>query len=413
VTIARRRAGEVDSKGGPRQTANAVVPIEHVLELVASATTADALHLDPLPLGRRPYRELLQALGVAVYTTDAEGRITFYNEAAAEFWGRRPELGEEWCGSWRLYWSDGTPMAHAECPMAIALREERAVRGYEAVAERPDGTRVSFVPYPTPLHDPAGNMVGAVNVLVDITERRRAEDALLASNAVKDEFLGLVSHELRTPVTTIFGNARLLRDRGTRIPEHDRESMVADIAEDSERLLGIIENLLLLTRLGATPNIDLEPQVLAHVVRKAIDSFRRRHPGRNVTLHSEPRHIIVEADRTYLELVMENLLSNADKYSPAHSDVDVVIRVDEADALVSVLDRGIGIGAADAEKLFTPFYRTDAAKSHANGIGIGLAVCKRVVDSQGGRIWARPRQGGGSELAFALPLATDFGDSAD
>jgi signal transduction histidine kinase len=247
----------------------------------------------------------------------------------------------------------------------------------------------------------------------EVAERRRAEDALLASNAVKDEFLGLVSHELRTPVTTIFGNARLLRDRGDRIREPDRDSMIADIAEDSERLLGIIENLLLLTRLGTGPNIDLEPQVLAHVVRKSTDSFRRRHPGRVVSLHSEPRHIIVEADRTYLELVMENLLSNADKYSPAHVEIDVVIRVDGTEARVSVLDRGIGIGEADAEKLFTPFYRTDAAKSHANGIGIGLAVCKRVIESQGGRIWARPRVGGGSELAFALPLATDFGDSPD
>jgi PAS domain S-box-containing protein len=412
VTIARRE-GAVRSPGSPRETIDPVEPVEHVLELVASATTAESLRLDAIPLARRPYRELLQALGVAVYTTDAEGRITFYNEAAVEFWGRRPEIGEEWCGSWRLYWSDGTPMAHGDCPMAIALREDRAVRGYEAIAERPDGTRVSFVPYPTPLHDPAGDLVGAVNVLVDITERRRAEDALVASNAVKDEFLGLVSHELRTPVTTIFGNARLLRDRAARIPEPDRKSMIADIAEDSERLLGIIENLLLLTRLGASPNIDLEPQVLAHVVRKSIDSFRRRHPGRTVTLHSEPRHIIVEADRTYLELVMENLLSNADKYSPAHAEVDVIMRVEGPEACVSVLDRGIGMGEADAAKLFTPFYRTKAAKSHANGIGIGLAVCRRVIDSQGGRIWAGPRHGGGSELSFALPLATDFGDSPD
>jgi PAS domain S-box-containing protein len=383
-----------------------------ILELITSRAAEPATDA-PLPLGRRPYRELLQALGVAVYTTDADGRITFFNDAAAEFWGRRPELGEEWCGSWRLYWSDGTPLPHGECPMAIALREGRPVRGYDAIAERPDGTRVSFVPYPTPLFDPAGKLVGAVNVLVDITERRRAEEALLASNAVKDEFLGLVSHELRTPVTTIFGNARLLRDRGNRIGESDRTSMIADVAEDSERLLGIIENLLLLTRLGAGPNIDLEPQVLAHVVRKSIDSFRRRHPGRSVTLRSAPRHIIVEADRTYLELVMENLLSNADKYSPAHGEIEVVLSVDDVEACVSVLDRGIGIGEADAEKLFTPFYRTDAAKSHANGIGIGLAVCKRVIDSQDGRIWARPRKGGGSELAFALPLAPDSGDSSD
>ena len=409
MTVARpSTAGLPTTEPAPEES----VGLEHALELITSYQ-AEPARDEPLPLGRRPYRELLQALGVAVYTTDADGRITFFNDAAAAFWGRRPELGEEWCGSWRLYWSDGSPMAHEECPMAIALREGRPVRGYDAIAERPDGTRVSFVPYPTPLYDVAGKLVGAVNVLVDITERRRAEEALLASNAVKDEFLGLVSHELRTPVTTIFGNARLLRDRGERIGEPDRQSMIADVAEDSERLLGIIENLLLLTRLGAGPNIDLEPQVLAHLVRKSIDSFRRRHPGRRVTLHSEPRHIIVEADRTYLELVMENLLSNADKYSPAQAEIEVVLRVDDTEASVSVLDRGIGIAPADAEKLFTPFYRTDAAKSHANGIGIGLAVCKRVIDSQGGRIWARPRQGGGSELAFALPLAQDFGDASD
>src|SRR6187549_2436999 len=95
--------------------------------------------------------ELLQALPVAVYTTDADGRITFFNEAAAELWGRRPELGEEWCGSWRLFWPDGTPMPHDECPMALTLKEQRPVRGSQAMAERPDGTRVSFVPYPTPL----------------------------------------------------------------------------------------------------------------------------------------------------------------------------------------------------------------------------------------------------------------------
>ncbi|MDQ6795545.1 MAG: ATP-binding protein [Chloroflexota bacterium] len=233
-----------------------------------------------------------------------------------------------------------------------------------------------------------------------------------ASNAVKDEFLGLVSHELRTPVTTIFGNARLLRDKGERLAERDRKSMIVDMADDSERLLGIIENLLLLTRLESGPHIDLEPQVLAHIVRKSIDSFRRRHPGRDVTLSTEPRHIIVDADRTYLELVMENLLSNADKYSPAGRAVDVLIQVDDGEAQVIVLDRGIGINEGEAAQLFTPFYRTEAAKSRANGIGIGLAVCKRVVEGQDGRIWARPRAGGGSELGFALPLAGDPGEPA-
>src|ERR671922_200692 len=111
---------------------------------------------------------LLEALPVAVYTTDAEGRITFYNQAAAEFWGYRPTLGGLWCGSWKLYWPDGRPLPHDECPMAIALKEGREVRGMTAIAERPDGTRVHFMPYPTPIRDANGRVIGGVNMLVDI-----------------------------------------------------------------------------------------------------------------------------------------------------------------------------------------------------------------------------------------------------
>jgi PAS domain-containing protein len=90
--------------------------------------------------------QIVQNLPVAVYSTDAAGRITFYNDAAASLWGRRPELGEDWwCGSWRLFWPNGAPMAHDQCPMAVALKTGRAARGAEAIAERPDGTRVPFL----------------------------------------------------------------------------------------------------------------------------------------------------------------------------------------------------------------------------------------------------------------------------
>src|SRR3546814_10529328 len=107
---------------------------------------------------------LLEALPVAVYTTDAHGRITFYNEAAAALWGCRPELGSDrWCGSWRLYWPDGRSMRHDECPMAVTLREGRAAQGSEAVAERPDGTRVPFAPYPSLLRNASGRVIGAIN----------------------------------------------------------------------------------------------------------------------------------------------------------------------------------------------------------------------------------------------------------
>ena len=120
--------------------------------------------------------ELLDALPVAVYATDAEGNITYYNEAAAELWGHRPPLGSsQWCGSWKLYWPDGRPLPHDQCPMAVTLKEGRPVRGIEAIAERPDGTRVNFLPYPTPLRDATGRVTGAINLLIDITERHANE----------------------------------------------------------------------------------------------------------------------------------------------------------------------------------------------------------------------------------------------
>jgi PAS domain S-box-containing protein len=143
------------------------------------SSPAHGTWLDGSAAAAEPWPQLLEALPAAVYTTDAAGRVTFFNEAAVELAGRRPKLGEDlWCVSWRLCRSDGTPLAHDECPMAIALREDRPVRGVEVIAERPDGTRVHLLPYPTPLHDSSGAMIGAVNVLVDITDRKQAEEAI-------------------------------------------------------------------------------------------------------------------------------------------------------------------------------------------------------------------------------------------
>jgi PAS domain S-box-containing protein len=127
----------------------------------------------------RRLRQIIDALPAAIYTTDAEGRVTMFNEAAATFAGRTPQLGtDSWCVTWRLFWPDGTPMPHDQCPMATAVKERRPIRGIEGIVERPDGTRRRFIPYPTPLFDSSGTMVGAVNMAVDITDRKLAEEAI-------------------------------------------------------------------------------------------------------------------------------------------------------------------------------------------------------------------------------------------
>ena len=123
--------------------------------------------------------QVLDALPTALYTTDTEGRVTYCNHAAIELAGRRPEIGRDlWCVAWRLYNPDGSPLPLDECPMAVALRQKRPIRGVEVVAERPDGTRAPLMPHPTPLFDESGVFAGAVNVLVDITELKRAETAV-------------------------------------------------------------------------------------------------------------------------------------------------------------------------------------------------------------------------------------------
>ncbi len=150
------------------------------------------------------FHQLLEALPVPVYTTDKSGTITYYNRAAAEFAGREPVVGKEkWCVTFRLFTTDGRELPHDQCPMAVALRENRPVRNIDAIAQRPDGTLFPFLPFPTPLHDENGEVIGAVNVLIDLTERKRAEEtAGHLSAIVESSFDGIISKDLNGRIKT-------------------------------------------------------------------------------------------------------------------------------------------------------------------------------------------------------------------
>jgi len=124
----------------------------------------------------KAFRDMVEALPLAIYATDAQGRLTYSNDAARKLSGRTPELGtDKWCVTWKIFLPDGTPLPHDQCPMALALKGIPVPNGIECVAERPDGTRSWFTPYPAVLRDSKGVIVGGVNVLVDITDRKSAE----------------------------------------------------------------------------------------------------------------------------------------------------------------------------------------------------------------------------------------------
>lgn len=175
-TIRRRKDGslvDISLTISPvRDAAGRIVGASKIARDITEQKVAEAKVRD----SERHLQDLLAAIPAAIYTTDQQGKITYFNEAAVELAGRTPVIGsDEWCVTWKLYWPDGTPLPHDQCPMAVSLREGRPVRGVEAIAERPDGTRIPFIPYPTPMRDAAGEIVGGINMLVDVSERKQAE----------------------------------------------------------------------------------------------------------------------------------------------------------------------------------------------------------------------------------------------
>jgi PAS domain S-box-containing protein len=217
--------------------------------------------------------QVLDKLPAAVYITDAEGKITYFNEAAAALWGYRPTLNsDQWCGSWRLYWPDGRPMRHDECPMAVALKEQRIVRGGEAIAERPDGTRVPFMAFPTPLYDASDTMIGAVNMLVDVSERQRGEHA---------------AHRL----------AAIVESSDDAIVSKDLNGVIATWNKAAERLFGYFAEEVIgkpITIIIPHDRLDEETGILQRVRRgERIDHFetvRQRKDGSliNISLTVSP-----------------------------------------------------------------------------------------------------------------------------
>jgi len=169
---------DVFISGAPEIQDGEVVGISCIARDITERIKAE----EALRFSEARYRDLIQALPAAVYTTDARGRITLYNQAAITLWGRVPELDKDlWCGWWKLYRPDGTPLPFDECPMAVALREDRPIRGEEILIERPDGTRRNVLPHPEPMRNAQGVVVGGINMLEDITDRKQAEQALLDS----------------------------------------------------------------------------------------------------------------------------------------------------------------------------------------------------------------------------------------
>jgi signal transduction histidine kinase len=220
----------------------------------------------------------------------------------------------------------------------------------------------------------------------------------------KDELLGLISHELRTPLTSILAAAYLVQHRAERMDQLDLAEVADDIQQEAVRMQALVENMLVLPRIELGLAGDLEPILLQREIPGVIAGARKRNRGHPIEIVVADNVSPVVADASYVAQIVENLVSNAAKYTAAGTPIEVQISQSAEEVSVRVLDRGDGVAAEDIERLFDPYYRGPEQTRTSTGLGLGLRVCRRLVEAQGGRIWAVNRDGGGLEVGFALPI---------
>jgi PAS domain S-box-containing protein len=353
----------------------------------------------------RRYHALEQSSSVFIYLASPDGALTYTSQQFFEYTGVPQDVleGEGWQFTGVVH-PDDLPRTVEHWSRCVASGDpfEMEVRLRGA-----DGEYRWHLNRLSPLRDDTGEIIEWVGVSTNIEQLRRTEDELRRANAAKDEFLGLVSHELRTPITTILGNAEVLQRRYDAIDEDMRTTALADIRGEAERLHRIIDNLLVLARLERGQQVEREPLLVRRFVERIVAEQRRRAPGREIKIDVRIDATPVVAAPDYVEQVLRNLLSNAEKYSPAGAPIDIEIDQAGNELRVAVHDRGIGVPEGEIDRIFTPFYRSPRAADRAHGVGIGLAVCKRLIEAQGGRVWAERRDGGGSTFAFSLPIAAE------
>lgn len=373
------------------------------------------------------FQQLLDRLPAGAYICDSQGLITYFNQHAVRIWGRQPKLNDaadRYCGSFKLFAPDGNPIDHDECWMAWCLKHGREYNGHEIVIEREDGQRLTVLAHANPLRDSEGKILGAVNVLVDISDRKQAEQALSQltedyarlceqlqeSERRKDEFIAMLAHELRNPLAPICNAIQILQLNDDLNPATER---VCEIMERQvTHIVRLVDDLLDATRI-ARGKIELRKELvdLVSVIRNVVEEARptideARHQLA-ITLSPEP--MMLDADPVRLTQVITNLLTNAVKYTPEGGQIWLSIRREDEQAVISVKDTGMGIPPEMLSQVFDMFAQVDRTlKRSRGGLGIGLTLAKNLVELHGGDIEAHSEGiGMGSEFIVRLPLAVN------
>ncbi len=353
-----------------------------------------------------------------------DARLVLANHAAAGVWGAtwphdQPMSDFLATNGIRVFHFDGRPLAPEEFATLRAVQTGEPVRHYQEIIRHRDGTTLPVLVNAVALDPqvlgwsstgnanggPEGPEPGAIIVQQDVTALKEAE-------RLKDEFIGIAAHELRNPLSVVKGFAQMLimqtqRGKGPELADWQMEA-IHDIDQATSRLVELTEDLLDVTRLQAGRlELHIEATDLVALVQRAVKRLRVTTDHLKISVHAAPEYIVIKADPRRIEQVVSNIINNAIKYSPDGGDIDISVHEDREarTVLLCVQDHGIGIPAHQQGRIFSRFMRADNAAAHnIGGTGLGLYLCRELVERHGGRIWFESTEGEGTTFYVSLPI---------
>jgi PAS domain S-box-containing protein len=372
--------------------------------LIGELTAAVRLYQESLRLRQenRQMSSILHFSGDGIITIDAALRITGFNPAmeAMTAWHQHEVLGRFYHDVLLPRDLGGTPLGYEQDPVVQALEIGRAVVSRELILLARDGQPVDVSVTAAAVRSPSGQPVSCVLNVRDITRSRESEE-------LRSTFVSVVSHELQTPIAIIKGYASTLAREDAHWDAETLRARLKAIEDESDRLNHLLGNLLYASRIHAgglkmeRTELDL-PDVTKSVTRR----FKGRSPDADITVRFPAQVPLVLADRERIEEVLFNLLDNALKYTERGKRVHIRVRgeVTDENVIISVSDTGQGIPMREQERIFERFQRLDNTTARrTQGAGLGLYICKAIVEAHGGRIWVKSMLGRGSTFSFSLP----------
>lgn len=335
---------------------------------------------------------LLDAIEDVIIVVDTERRITHWGKGSANLFGWQPEevIGHDALGL--LVPEDATRQAEA---IKKVIKSGQSWAG-EFIVKCRGGALATVLFRISPIADAKGKITSVIAVGKDISQLKEVD-------RLKDEFLGLISHELRTPLTIVTGSLLSAQSQG--ISAGDARELIQNAIEGADSLASILENMLELSRYQAGRlQLHTESVPIPDVVQVMIEKLKRQGARQQFRTDFPSDLPAVAADPLRVERIVYNLLENATKYSPEESEISISARKRGNLVITEVTDRGSGIAPPDHEKIFELFQQLDTPARARRGVGLGLVVCKRLVEAQGGWIKVDSAVGKGSSFSFALPV---------